>query len=519
MGFTAIRWMPAYRCMKIHPTLILTGAIAALFSGSVNGMTLDEAIAKALINDPTVTKIHADTLEATGFAKELRADLLPQLALQAGAGAAQRNRNIFGITGDNDTLFSRRVGLVGRQLLWDGGYRSYLLKDAKHRLLAKEHLDQAQRELTAWSTVEAYLDVVLARKQIVLAEENLSIHQKVMELAKKRAEAAGNQADIELSSARHNLALTLVKERRLAATQAEFTFLRWVGQKPGNLTAPKTPHIATLAEINPTRNWHYQAVLKQQAAAELEKKALERQYYPRLYLEGTATRGRDVLGIKGKDNELSAMVVASWDLFDSGRRKGQIAQAMADVTRQESILRETLVILNQDITARWADYTTIGERIKIIREYSQQLDKTVGLYQEQFDLGTRPLLSLLDIQNEVSAAEIRLEDEERDRAYLGYRLLFFGGRLIPYFSPNPSTSGGKAPVQVSVNPVSKAPAAQAQVTPVSKAPATQAKAAPVSKAPAAQAKAAPVSKPQKTAAAQPQQPKKGLLSGLFSKSN
>jgi outer membrane protein TolC len=442
--------------MKIHIKLMLLGVFATLQTGVANGMSLNDAIAKALAYDPTIDKIHSDTHEAEGFARELRADLLPQLSLQASAGAAQRDRSIDGVASGGDTLFSRRAGLVGRQLLWDGGYHSNLYKDAKHRLLAKEQLDKAQRELTAFSTVEAYLDVIRARKQVVLAKANLGIHETVMGLSKKRAEAAGNQADIELSSARYNLAVTLVKERQLAVMQAEATFIRWVGEKPGDLHMPKTPHVASESDIEPTRNWHYQAVLKQRDAAQLEKKALERKYYPRLYLEASAGRGEDVLGIKGKDNDLSAMVVASWDLFDGGRRKAEIAQAEADVMRQEAILRETVVILSQDISARWDDYRTISERIRIVREYSSQLDKTVGLYQEQFDLGTRPLLSLLDIQNEVSSSDIRLADEERDYAYLGYRLLFFGGRLIPetvgeaYLSSHYANAGGggKGSVQV-----------------------------------------------------------------------
>ena len=67
----------------------------------------------------------------------------------------------------------------------------------------------------------------------------------------------------------------------------------------------------------------------------------------------------------------------------------------------------------------------------MLERYREGLSKTVKLYQDQFDLGTRPLLSLLDIQNEKTGAEVRLTDERRDRTFLAYRLLYFGGRLIP----------------------------------------------------------------------------------------
>lgn len=390
-------------------------------------MTLENAIVSALQHDPTIDKIQADHCEAIGFAKEVKADLLPQLSIEGRAGLANRDR---GTTG-GDTDLSRRGVITGRQHIWDTGYSWYRWQDAKQRIEAQERLVKAQREATAIGTVEAYLDVIRARKQIEYARQSVGAHEKVFGLAKKRAEAAGNQADIELSSARYDLAQTLLLERQLALKQAEAAFERYVGRKPpANLVAPRTPEISSLGEIDPKQNFHYLATLKQHEAAMLEKKAFERRYGPRFFLEATAGLGQEVLGTRGQDNDAAVLIVGSWEIFDGGRRKGQIEQAAADIERQLAIMNETIVLLNQDINARWADYRTIGQRLDLLRKYSGALGKTVGLYQQQFDLGTRPLLSLLDVQNEVISADIRIADGERDRTFLGYRLLFFGGRLI-----------------------------------------------------------------------------------------
>ncbi len=390
-------------------------------------MTLNDAIARSLASDPTIPKIHADVSEAEGFARTVRADLLPQISTEARLGAANRDRDFEG----GQTLFNRRVSILGRQQLWDGGFNLNRWKDAKQRVAAKELLDKAQLESTAMGTVEAYLDVIRARKQIGFAKLSVGAHDKVLDLAKKRAEAAGSQADIELSSARYDLARTLVLERELALRQAEAAFVRWTGQKPpASLSTPRIPEVSSLREIDPMQNFHYLATLKQRDAAELEKKALRAKYGPRFFLEVGAGLGQDVLGTRGRDNDASALIVGTWDIFDSGKRNGEIEQAVADINRQTAIIEETLVLLNQDINSRWEDYRTIQQRLNILRDYAGALDKTVGLYQQQFDLGTRPLLSLLDIQNEVISASIRIADSERDHALLGYRLLFFGGRLI-----------------------------------------------------------------------------------------
>lgn len=412
-------------------------ALLACFFGFVvdseaqDSMTLNGAIMRALSHDPVIRKSESDTREATGYSIETKADLGPQVRLQGSSGYANRDRSIDGVSSGGEDLFSRQISLIGEQLLWDGGLSRYRWRDAEKREEGKAMLEKAQREITAFYTTEAFLDVIRARRQIHYARENLVIHKKVRNLAGERAEAAGNQADVELSAARYDLALTLLKERELALDLAESVFNRYVGtMPPPHLASPSVPRIGSIDEISPEGNFHYQAALLQKQAAVLAKSAIEQRYKPRVFFRGTGTLGEDVLGIRGEDNEASALVVVEWDLFESGRKRGELEQALADIDRQTSVIDETVVLLEQDIRSRWADYTTIQDRIGVLRRYERELGRTGDLYEEQFELGTRPLLSTLDIRNEEIGAAIRLADEEFEEALLGYRLLSFGGRLI-----------------------------------------------------------------------------------------
>lgn len=397
----------------------------------VSRMTLESAIIQSLSYDPAIAKIRADSTEARGYAKEVKSDLMPQLFLEGHGGWAQRDRSIDGVATGGEDLFSREIRLVFEQLLWDNKFHWYRWKDSKERLAGKELLNKAQREITALGTTAIYLDLLRDRKQVELAKENLEVHRKIRGLAKERAQAAGNAADVSLSSARYDLALALVRERQLALRQSEVRFTRYVGHRPpATLVKPKPPTVRSSDDIDPMGNFHYQAALRQKAAAKLARKAVKSRYSPRIMFRGGGGLGEDVLGIAGRDNEASALVVVQWDLIDSGRRKGLTTQALADIDRQEAIINETLVLLGQDIGARWEDYSTLVERMGIIRSYSTEISKTVKLYEEQFELGTRPLLSVLDIQQEEIQSTIRLTDQQRDFAMSAYRLLSFGGRLI-----------------------------------------------------------------------------------------
>lgn len=451
--------------MKHNIRIIALGtALVAVSFGLAGGvfaadMTLDQAIAKALSYDPTVRRIFSDVIQADGYAKETRADLRPHLALEGGLGAAGREQNSQSAFANGDALFSRNVSLVGRQLLWSNGYYSNRYLDAKERLAAKQMLEQEQRETTAFAVVEAYLDVVTARKQVVFAQDNLNNHNGVVDLTNKRGDSAGNGADVQLAGARTDLAESLLRERRLAILQSEARFIRLVGEKPpANLATPKVPRIGSFDEVDPRENWHYKAVKKQYEAALLGKKSIRGKYAPRVYLEVRGSLGENVDGISGRDRAASAMVTAAWDILDGGSRKAEVQQADADIERQAAILEETFITIRQDASARWEDYKTLSKRIEVFRQYKDNLKKTVGLYQEQFGLGTRPLLSILDIQNEVTSANIRITDAERDHAALGYRLLYFGGKLIPrtagdeYIATprNPNGSAIQEPVVKSV---------------------------------------------------------------------
>lgn len=389
-------------------------------------MSLNEAIRRALVHDPTIDKIHADVTQAQGFRTEVRSEYFPKLGVESQVGPAMRDRDFTG----GQTFIHRRAGVTATQYVWDSGFTWYRLQDANTRIKAREELDRAQRETTAIGTVEAYLDVIRARKQIVYARESVAAHENVLDLSNKRAEAAGNQADVELATARLNLARKLVIEREVALKQAEAAFVRFVGVKPGDLSSPHPPRIGSLAEIDPRENFHYIATVRQHDAALLQKKALERQYGPRFHIESNSGIGTDVLGERGRDNDASVLFVGSWDIFDGGRRRGLIEQAIGDIQRELANIEETLVLLSQDISARWADYRTIQERIDRLHDYAAALAQTLDLYRQQFDLGSRPLLSLLDIQNELISSRISTADAERDQAFLAYRLLFFGGRLL-----------------------------------------------------------------------------------------
>jgi adhesin transport system outer membrane protein len=57
------------------------------------------------------------------------------------------------------------------------------------------------------------------------------------------------------------------------------------------------------------------------------------------------------------------------------------------------------------------------------------MESVVSAYHEQFELGKRPLINLLDVENELSSARAAVEEERLNRLQAAYRLLSAIGQL------------------------------------------------------------------------------------------
>ena len=394
--------------------------------------TLEQAIVSALKHDPTLIKIYADVMEADGYSREVRSELRPHVRISADSGYGLRERTIEGLTTGGVYLFGNHASVVVEQLIWDNGFACHNVKDAKTLEKAARLLDLAQRETTAFGAVDAYLRVLRNRRQVELAKENVAIHQRYLDSVSERKNGVGSEADVELASARWKMAKVELDEKMFNVEEAESDFVRYVGSEPIGLGYPQVPVIRSTSEIKAEENYHYKAHLHQWEAAQLASTAIRRSRSPKVYFRGTGGYGEDNAGLLGKDEELSALVVVDWNLFQGRLRRGQQEQAEGEVAHVVASAEEALVLLKRDIASTWADYAATKNQYINFRKYNRGLQGTINLYRDQFKLGQRPLLSVLDVEKEKISAEMKFVDNLYEKELNVYRLLFFGGKLISY---------------------------------------------------------------------------------------
>lgn len=144
----------------------------------------------------------------------------------------------------------------------------------------------------------------------------------------------------------------------------------------------------------------------------------------------TASQVRDQGGNEGETNTQSAMLEVTFNLF-SGHRDIHIQREAAFMAKQAEDSRAKVQL---DVTERVANayrsWQTTRSLVAIYAAQVESLRRVRGAYLEQFHLGKRTMLDLLDSESELFSAQSSLIGEQYQDYIEGYRVQFSVGRLL-----------------------------------------------------------------------------------------
>jgi adhesin transport system outer membrane protein len=133
---------------------------------------------------------------------------------------------------------------------------------------------------------------------------------------------------------------------------------------------------------------------------------------------------------------MAFMLRAQWNLFDGGydyyNVKGDKARAR-QARHELAALRDNI---SEETTATWSELLSAKEQTKFYGNAVQYATRTRDMYLEQFNVGQRSLLDVLDAENEVFSSSIQYVTSQQNIVAGEYRLLALGGELLPVFGLN-----------------------------------------------------------------------------------
>ncbi|NNE91556.1 MAG: TolC family protein, partial [Verrucomicrobiales bacterium] len=394
--------------------------------------TLETAIRKMLEYEPELRASAWDAVSVRHDQKVVRGEMLPQVNISGSGGLYERDRSLDGLEASTSgPLFSRQLGVTARQLLWDFGAANSRNNSAKARARMQALMESAHAESRAVDMVEVFLEVLRLREQIRLSEANLAQHRKVATAMQDRFEQGGDRADLALVQGRLELSKTDLETQKLALEHAVGRYKRLTGREPGELQKPGIPRIPDHRNrIDLSANWYVLASREAIEMAEETRKAEQKEGGPKLFAEGGYSVGQDVLGIEGQDNEARALVVLSWNIIDGGRNVHRAKRGIALEKKAHELHKAANAEQRYQAGLLLSELEGAKNTIDALEEYSTRLKQVSSDYDEQFELGKRDILSILDVQNEQHSAQSRLVDATYEEIASRYRLLGLQGYLV-----------------------------------------------------------------------------------------
>lgn len=394
-------------------------AVAApSFAQSTKPLALKEAVQNAVLNNPEVlARWH--TLKAADNERSVSAGgFFPKVDLGAGSGVERRNAATVA-----GTRFDRNsTSLTITQLLYDGFATRNDVKRLDHARLVRlfEFFDTS--ESVALEAVRAYYDVLRYRELVRLAEENFVQHRSVFNQTERRVKARVARAvDLEQISARLALAEAnlLTETSNLHDTTARFQ--RIVGLMPTAempLPAALTQNIPADATIAlreaQQRNGALRASIENVRSSNAALASRNGAYQPRFDLRLRRDQGNNLNGIPGSSDTTVAEVVMSWNLFNGLSDRARERQFAEQLNVAKDLRDKTCRDIRQTLLIAYNDARKLKEQLGYLDQNKVSVEKARNAYRQQFDIGQRTLLDLLDTENELFQAKRAVANAEQD---------------------------------------------------------------------------------------------------------
>ncbi len=406
--------------------------------GIANADTLQEAVAATVKTNPDVL---AATHERQAVSKEIdqaKAGYYPTLDLAVGTGWEMTDNPSTRASGRGEVHLNRdEASLNLRQMLFDGFETPNEVDRQEARTNSRAFGVYSAAENTALDVVLAYHNVLRQQKLVELAQTNLEAHQRTHDQIMLRAErGVGRKADMEQSLGRLALAEANLKSEQANLRDAETAYIRVVGMPPSSLSLPDSPismlpasvdeAIATAIENHPTlrlANYDVESAQAQHATAKAP-------FYPDLHFELGTRADHDIDGQEGKDKDITAMLRLRYNLYNGGRDSARREETAFLINQAAEIRNNTHRQVEESVRLSWNAWQTLNAQMPAREQHVQSSEKARDAYQQQFSLGQRTLLDLLDSENEVFRARTALVNTKYDELYAMYRILNSMGMLL-----------------------------------------------------------------------------------------
>ncbi|MCD4700927.1 MAG: TolC family protein, partial [Candidatus Aegiribacteria sp.] len=428
------------RPRMIKVTFLLPMIISALFA-QTDSLSLDLSgwVRVAMENSPNIAISSADLLSSSASLTSSESFLWPRLSFSSSASHSWSSiPDVSGGYTDTDNASWSMSASISQGHLTSGGSSWMRLYGSRHSLDASRiDMDQARLDLTM-DVVEAYYGVI--EDDQLLISQRRALDRSTEQL--RRTEALyeiGGATNLELIQAEVQQStdnLTLLQREQ--AVSNSYTILYQIAGVIGTEYRVNTNAVLQPVSISTAMNYSLDMSGNNAIASSTERiraieysyEANKRAYWPSLSAAGSWNWSNDELDFEDFSNRdtWQASITLSWTLFDGFSRESIIQSSRASVLRQQASHEALLNSIKSSILTAQNNLISSIRTWELSLEVLNQANEKLRLSQMSYDLGSIPLLDLLDAQSNVTQAEASVESSRTSCLIAEARLLVLLGR-------------------------------------------------------------------------------------------
>lgn len=411
--------------------------------GAAHAVSLEDAVRMAVDTNPDIGVVAKDRRAVDKELRQAKALYLPSLDARVAYGPEWTKEVAGNLPGRKGRLYRSEESLILSQNLFDGYAAASEVARQRSRVKSAALRVTETSESVGLDAVQSYLDVVRQQELLTLALDNQGRHEQTLNDMKQRLSGGtGSMADVRQAESRLARAIASVAQTKGNLEDSKANYIKTVGETPSGLARPQgvasllpptvDMAVAQSEELNP----RIAVANADVGTAQAELRGSAADFYPKFDVEVSAARDRNVSGVKGHSLSYMALVVMKWNLYRGGETLAKNDEFVERLAEAREVVDQAKIRAEEETRLSWSALQSSRDRREALAIQVKANEKVRDAYVQQFNLGQRSLLDVLDIENELFVSRGDLVTAEYVELFAGYRLLAVQGRMLAALGVN-----------------------------------------------------------------------------------
>lgn len=433
--------------------LAALGTVGWLGVASASAESLHEALGAAYRTNPTLGAERARQRATDEQVPQALSGWRPQISASASAATQQRRAkatSVFGATGDYNTTNSS-PGSLNIQLvqpIYQGGRTVASTKAAEANVRAGRQQLLSTEQDVLFRTVQAYMNVIRDRQIASLRLQNIKVLRDQLRATRLRFQVGEvTRTDVAQSESRVSQSISAEANARAQLAASIAAYVSLTGHQPNKLSMPRTPKLPrsldtalrSALDLNP----NILAAAQVSDAASHNIDIARSELLPTLSVQASASITDDWEVRTGNTRVGRIESVLNVPIYDGGRSYSSIREAKQVENQRRIEVVEASRQVRESVTSSWNFQISSRDAITAARSQVSAAQQALDGVREEYLVGSRSTLDVLNAQQELLNARIALVTAERDFVVASYQVLGTIGKLtaqqlalrVPYYDP------------------------------------------------------------------------------------